>query len=664
MKTTDFYSSATGTLQVKGGRDENAPQGVSLSIDDLGYIKQGSRSNEGSTGTSNYNDLSNKPLINSVELKGNKSLNDLGIQSVIDSDHKVSADNINDTNTTNKFATAAQLSQIETNKNNILLKQDKRRIVMCGTGQTYTRIRDAVAYAVQVNNSLVYVLDGTYDLCTEFATEIAANVTNQMFGVALSNDVEIVFSSKAKVVANYTGGQSNITTCFQPFYAVDNGGYTVSNLTIDCKNTRYCIHDEAGGFTKPRIVKIVNCNMKMDNTTAAINYYPQCIGGGLGVDDNITIDNCIFDFKTSLTDVEPAVSYHNNGTGNTSKSNVVISNCQFENGTVQVGYYGESTEKSMIYVNNCLLQNPPIIKYATSTTTTPENMMLISQNNFIISELANFVDNSAKNRCPQANITAETTGFTRYYDIALPKGDYTCSFNCSVTADTAIALYHERGSSNIANRTFYSEDTEVVWDFTISTNATVFRIYFNAVGDSVSNLMICRKDLYYISPSFIPYTKTNLELTEQEEYNTKNGVKNLLHNTATSGSQKGVTYTVNSDGTVTTSDSTTSNYFSVTIGTFTFEQGKTYYITGCPMGGSTSGFSITNTGATYFYDTGNGATVVGDGQTRTIVIYVDRSGTNMDGLTFKPMIREIGDDTYQPYAMTNAEITAWILSQS
>lgn len=49
MQTADFYSSATGTLRVNGGRDENAPAGVSLSIDDLSYIKQGSRANEESS---------------------------------------------------------------------------------------------------------------------------------------------------------------------------------------------------------------------------------------------------------------------------------------------------------------------------------------------------------------------------------------------------------------------------------------------------------------------------------------------------------------------------------------------------------------------------------------------------------------------------------------
>lgn len=131
----------------------------------------------GGTGTNDYDDLSNKPQINDVELVGNKSLSDLGIQAtisdidtirsgaaagatavqpaaladyqpiisdldtirsgaaagatavqpaalagyqtIIDSSHKLDADLVDDTTATHKFATAAQLSQIETNKNNI-----------------------------------------------------------------------------------------------------------------------------------------------------------------------------------------------------------------------------------------------------------------------------------------------------------------------------------------------------------------------------------------------------------------------------------------------------------------------------------------------------------------------------------------------------------------
>ena len=42
-----------------------------------------------------------------------------GKQDTIDSTHKLNADNVDDTNSTNKFATAAELTQIETNKTNI-----------------------------------------------------------------------------------------------------------------------------------------------------------------------------------------------------------------------------------------------------------------------------------------------------------------------------------------------------------------------------------------------------------------------------------------------------------------------------------------------------------------------------------------------------------------
>ena len=73
----------------------------------------------GGGGTSDYSQLSNKPKINNVELDGNKSLADIGAQPTIDGSHKVSADNIDDSTATNKFATVAQLEQIETNKNNI-----------------------------------------------------------------------------------------------------------------------------------------------------------------------------------------------------------------------------------------------------------------------------------------------------------------------------------------------------------------------------------------------------------------------------------------------------------------------------------------------------------------------------------------------------------------
>lgn len=69
----------------------------------------------GGSGTSNYNDLSNKPSINGVTLSGNKSTSDLGIvipdisgkQDQIDSTHKLDADLVDDTTSTNKMVSAS-----------------------------------------------------------------------------------------------------------------------------------------------------------------------------------------------------------------------------------------------------------------------------------------------------------------------------------------------------------------------------------------------------------------------------------------------------------------------------------------------------------------------------------------------------------------------------
>lgn len=76
-------------------------------MDALSYLL-GKKSGGGGGGTSNYNELSNKPQINSVELSGNKELDDLGIQNKITSTNKVDASFIDDSLSTNKFVTSAE----------------------------------------------------------------------------------------------------------------------------------------------------------------------------------------------------------------------------------------------------------------------------------------------------------------------------------------------------------------------------------------------------------------------------------------------------------------------------------------------------------------------------------------------------------------------------
>lgn len=94
----------------------------------------------GGSGTTNYNELDNKPEINGHELSGNQTSSQLGLataeqgaladtavqpadlasyQTLIDNDHKLTSDLIDDTLQTNKFATQSQLDQIATNATNI-----------------------------------------------------------------------------------------------------------------------------------------------------------------------------------------------------------------------------------------------------------------------------------------------------------------------------------------------------------------------------------------------------------------------------------------------------------------------------------------------------------------------------------------------------------------
>lgn len=67
-------------------------------------------------GTMDYTDLTNKPQINSVELSGNKSLTDLGIQEELSSSQL---------DAVNSGITSADVTQIGTNENNILSVQGK-----------------------------------------------------------------------------------------------------------------------------------------------------------------------------------------------------------------------------------------------------------------------------------------------------------------------------------------------------------------------------------------------------------------------------------------------------------------------------------------------------------------------------------------------------------
>lgn len=153
------------------------------------------------------------------------------------------------------------------------------------------------------------------------------------------------------------------------------------------------------------------------------------------------------------------------------------------------------------------------------------------------------------------------------------------------------------------------------------------------------------------------------------------GVKNLLKNTGTTQTIRGVTFTVNDDGTVTvngTNSSTSAAVFYVNIlPAATAASYNDCRLTGCPEGGSTSTYRLAvqlNSGSftTYASDTGDGATIrnVPSSDCRVgIFVY---GGATVNNLVFKPMICTLENYVispgYTPYAPSNRELYEMILA--
>ena len=136
--------------------------------------------------------------------------------------------------------------------------------------------------------------------------------------------------------------------------------------------------------------------------------------------------------------------------------------------------------------------------------------------------------------------------------------------------------------------------------------------------------------------------------------------KNLLQNTATSQTIKGVAFTVNSDSSVTCNGTATATTFFTIL--MTINQG-TYIVSGAPVGCNSETPYVTIRLRTPFgggdvppfdnNDFGTGVTLISKKNNNNDYFYKIRvpAGYTCDNLTFYPMIRkaDIEDDTYEPY---------------
>lgn len=129
--------------------------------------------------------------------------------------------------------------------------------------------------------------------------------------------------------------------------------------------------------------------------------------------------------------------------------------------------------------------------------------------------------------------------------------------------------------------------------------------------------------------------------------------KNILPAYAQSGTQNGITFTVNADNSITVNGTNTG----VALARFINNNGpmdlsgQRMILSGCPAGGSPTTYALRvyEQGTGKEYDTGSGVTFTG-ANNNYIGIYI-AAGATLNNVTFYPMVRpaSISDQTYVPY---------------
>lgn len=144
-----------------------------------------------------------------------------------------------------------------------------------------------------------------------------------------------------------------------------------------------------------------------------------------------------------------------------------------------------------------------------------------------------------------------------------------------------------------------------------------------------------------------------IDYAEQKQHRVR---KNLLQNTATSQEINGVTFTVNSGGSITCNGTANVSAPSILYIRFTLPI-KLYELSGCPDSGSDNTYRVDIRNIDYSMYKYNGNNVVDygtgclfDGGNNQYCIRI-APGYTCNNLTFYPMIRkaDIEDDTYEPY---------------
>lgn len=357
-------------------------------------------------------------------------------------------------------------------------------------------------------------------------------------------------------------------------------------------------------------------------------------------------------------------------------------------GTITVGHSNSVTAKTSSSVKKFTYDAYGHVTDSSELSTAESNALVsgidsekvaqieTNKNNISTDEaaLVELVDGGAKNLSEWAGGTTETDGsfVVQNEPITLKKATYVISFNTTANSGRCEVVFRDE-NNNVGSYTFNNiSSSKLSSEITLTADAIKFNI-FTTKAATITNFMVCTKAAWDISQTYQPYRPSYQELYERVETNKNNilyaqktGVKNImdlskykeLNPSVVVGDNlvfHGVTWTISNSSGLTVSGASDSGGSYPTIYSATLPIG-TYYLSG---GDST----IELLTPTSQHESGQGLTIeITESTTQPYIIrgFVPPNTSITGTHNIKPMLRQVGDSTFEPYAMSNAELTAAI----
>lgn len=234
---------------------------------------------------------------------------------------------------------------------------------------------------------------------------------------------------------------------------------------------------------------------------------------------------------------------------------------------------------------------------------------------------------------------------------------YYCEHAFSTTPEGYEALVNQVSNTKSVIGSSYNASTNYAVGDRFAYNGVRYKVNVACIGITPPNAN------YYEIISVDEDTKElesnistlNSSLTNLSDTVTNNGAHNLLNNTASTQTLNGITITINDDGSISLSGTASAE---CVVGLMynlenTLIRGQSYTLTG----GISSNVKI---GISQFgFDTGSGLTFTANFTITGAYCWLQIASGTTVSTTIYPMLRlaSDSDNTYQPYAMTNQELT-------